>query len=600
MNDPHLNRLAVAVRQEEHWQQHELARLTDLPVADRVSLGVSWAPLKFDEFVPRRSGGQLLLRAPRGLTLHDGIDVGALVRVAAVGGGETVTGRVVGLDRSAVEVRLNGWFESESDVSVTLVWDPTEFRRWLDGLDAAEVSRGGLKSALLGDVGAFREPLVHSAFTALNAAQALAAGAALASEELALIHGPPGTGKTRVLAALVEALVDHGRRPIALAQSNAATDHLALTASARLDVVRVGHPARMSGPAAELSLDVRVQQSASAQALKALDRDISRLHRETGGSGRRNLRELYQERRRIEDQAKAAILERCDVIASTLSTFALRAHQLPECHTAVVDEATQAAEPAVWAVVPYVKCLVMAGDPHQLGPVVKSPGNLLNRSLLERLLDEGHGAHRLEVQHRMHRDIQALVRSVYGDGYRPHPSVAEHRLELTADVGRVPWPPASFIDTAGADNGEQRDPLTKSLFNPLEVRLVDLAVRRLRLAGVRPDQIGVITPYSAQRSKLEALASLDAVEVATVNAFQGREKDVIVASFVRANPDGDLGFVSDQRRLTVAITRARKAFIGIGDSGTLTSQPAFVALLDAVDRAGGLMSVWDPDWDPGQ
>ena len=130
---------------------------------------------------------------------------------------------------------------------------------------------------------------------------------------------------------------------------------------------------------------------------------------------------------------------------------------------------------------------------------------------------------------------------------------------------------------------------------------MSLVVDALRARGIRPDQIGIIAPYSAQVARLKAAlrpaSGGSEVEVATVNAFQGRDNDVIVASFVRSNPDQDLGFVADERRLTVALTRAKRQLVLVGDSATLSAHPRFAALCEAIGANGGLVSVWEPPWD---
>ena len=223
----------------------------------------------------------------------------------------------------------------------------------------------------------------------------------------------------------------------------------------------------------------------------------------------------------------------------------------------------------------------------QLGPVVKEPGNLLGESILHRFEALGVALPMLTVQHRMNREIQSLVSEVYGPEYQPAPEVAEHRLEVPD------WelPPVLFIDTAGAGS-EARDSVTQSAFNSLEVKVVGVLLGMLRAAGVTTHRVGVIAPYSAQVRRIAALPESKGVEVATVNAFQGREADVILVSFTRSNSDGILGFVSDRRRLTVATTRARLALVLVGDSGTLGRDRSFAELLERVPVA----SVWEAPW----
>jgi ATP-dependent RNA/DNA helicase IGHMBP2 len=149
---------------------------------------------------------------------------------------------------------------------------------------------------------------------------------------------------------------------------------------------------------------------------------------------------------------------------------------------------------------------------------------------------------------------------------------------------------ALFVDPAGAAE-EARDPATLSMYSSVEVELVALAVAQLRAEGL---DVGVIAPYSAQVARIRA--RVPEVEVATVNAFQGREMDAIVVSFVRSNDRGELGFVADGRRLTVALTRARRRLVLIGDAATLGRHPRFAALLGALAARGAVRSVWEEPW----
>jgi hypothetical protein len=475
-------------------------------------------------------------------------------------------------------------------------FDPATFVRFRQGLERAAGHRSALRSVLLGE----REPSEDPdpavpALPDLDEAQRRAAHMAWRAEQLAVIHGPPGTGKTRVLAALLEALVAAGERPWALADSNAATDHLAVKAAARgLAVLRLGHPSRLGSEAAALSLQAWLERSPLGPALATLERELSRAWGTPAARG------LLAQRRQLRDQAFRHALDNAEVLALTFGTLARLGPELPAARTAVVDEATQATEPAVWTAVPWVERLILAGDPHQLGPVTKVPGSVLATSLLQRWIGEGHAAPMLEVQRRMHADIRGLVADVYGPTYVDHRGVAGHRLSDLPGVSAARLPaegPVTWVDTAGAPEGEQVDPVTRSRFNPTELQVVALAVAGLRRAGVTADDIGVITPYSAQVARLRQLPALEGVECASVNAFQGREKEALVCSFVRSNPEGALGFVQDERRLTVALTRARRWLLCVGDTATLGRAPRMRAVIDHIEAMGWLRSVWEPPWE---
>ncbi len=587
--NPHLAALHDALRSEERHAAAEHRRLLALPFADRVGAGVSWPLVRFLGHTGRWG---VEVRVREGGDLHDGIGPGDLVWLGPKDGSPErgLEARVVDVEGALAELDVQGRPDWEGmpplagTYEVRLLFDPTTFVRFRQALERADEAPSPLREFLL-DPGPVELPAPID-LPGADDAQRLAAAVALRADPVGVVHGPPGTGKTWLLARVLERLVAEGDHPWALADSNAAVDHLALAAAGRgLRVLRLGRWERMSASARSLSLREAVARGPFGKALEALDRDLARSP--TGA--------MYGERRRLRRQAREHAIDGAEVLAVTFGTLARLGPELPGAGTAVVDEATQAIEPAVWTAVPHVRRLVLVGDPHQLGPVVTEPGNPLEESLLLRLLEAGVSPAPLHRQYRMHAAIQRGVEDVYDAAYRPAPGVGERDLHGLAGVVSPLASPMLWIDTAGAGFDEARDPVTRSIFNTGEAALVGLVVGRLR-AGVDPGDIGVIAPYSAQVARLRALPALAGVEVATVNAFQGRETEVIVATFVRANPDGDLGFVADPRRLTVALTRARRAWVGIGDSATLGAHPRFAALFDRLAASGELASVWEPPW----
>jgi hypothetical protein len=590
---PWLRTLDAALATELAAQRAELERGLALPPDERIAQGVSW-PLVRTE-APRRAGRWVVctVRPAGGGELHDGIDAGALVSVRVPGVGE-VPGRVrevagagaelaVGRERGPLPEWLDGGV-----VEISLRFDGSTLSRYRQRL--SEVGDSPLARVLLGSQDSASVPASIAADPGLNDAQNAARALALGADPLTVVHGPPGTGKTRLLASVLQALRDRGERPWALADSNAAVDHLALTAASRgLRVLRVGSSWRMSPAVRHLSLDHALQSGPLATAISALERDLRRawddgLHREA--------RQLQRQLRELRDQAQEHAITSAEVLALTFGSLAGWLERLPPARTAVVDEATQVVEPAIWVAVPHVENIVLVGDPEQLGPVVISRSPVLERSVLERLLHDGPPPTvELEVQHRMVPPIQALVREVYGPAYTAHPSVCSD--ELGDAVG---WGPVLWVDTAGAGLEEERDPVSRSLHNPGELRLITQLFAALRAKGVPAEDVGVIAPYSAQVQRLQA-ALPAGVELRSVNGFQGREKRVILVSWVRCNPDGELGFVADPRRLTVALTRARVGLAMVGDTATLSTSPRFAALFEILAQAGQLESVWQPPWD---
>lgn len=598
---PHLARLYTALVEELATETDAHRRLLRLPLSDRIASGVTWPPLQMHTIDNPGWARwvQVGLRTTARIDLHDGISPGDLVIVAPVATPDRgVEGRCVFAERDFSEIRLHdlaavpGWLEG-GHVVVTRCIDPTTSRRYRAALMRADRHDSPLRDALLSSSFPAPEQPDPIRLPGLNPAQQHAGAAALAAPALSMIHGPPGTGKTTLMVGLLKALVAAGERPWALADSNAAVDHLAARAAAEgLAVLRLGASYRMGPAVQDLSFAAHMARSPLAPALKALESELGRLPPP-------QRRPLYRQRRALLDQIRRQVIADSQVIASTLGTMSREAASLPPAAVALVDEATQAIEPAIWSIVPAVERLILLGDPAQLGPVVRTPNSPLGTSLLSRLLEAGLPAPMLEEQYRMSAPLCALVSDTYGPAYQPHPSVAERCLTDLPGVSPGPLTSRSvlWVDTAGGGLEEARDPITLSLLNSGEAELVVKVTASLLAAGVAAEDIGIIAPYSAQVARLRQ--ALPDIEVATVNAFQGREQEVIICSFVRSNDDGALGFVSDPRRLVVAVTRAKRLLVCIGDAGTLSSSTSIATLMDAVQRVdpSAWQSVWEPPWD---
>ncbi len=314
---------------------------------------------------------------------------------------------------------------------------------------------------------------------------------------------------------------------------------------------------------------------------------------------------MLDDARALEKKAVRAVLARADVVCVTLASLDTGVLAGEQFDLALLDEATQATEPL--ALLGFLRApkVILAGDPQQLPPTVLSQEAAkagLGVSLFERLLkDHGEGVKRmLREQYRMNERIMSFPSAeMYGGELRAHPSVAARTLaEVLTPSAELDAPPVLFLDTAGKGFDEEQEETTRSLFNTGEADLVVARVKQLLAAGLSPRELAVITPYSAQafalRERVEALSP--DVEVDTVDAFQGREKDAIVVTLVRSNPDGQLGFLTDLRRMNVALTRARRHLFVVGDSATLSSHPFYARFIEGTQADGGYHSAWEwPD-----
>lgn len=453
----------------------------------------------------------------------------------------------------------------------------------------------------------------------LNESQKDAIRLARSAQDIAVIHGPPGTGKTTTLVALIVQAVKAGEKVLACAPSNTAVDHLLEElVEVGQRVVRIGHPARVTPRLQQHSLDGLLEQHESQVVVKALRRQAEDLLRQTEkwtrsprASGerhhqRRAARDLEQEAKALERYMTKSVLDSADIVCAT-TTFNDDVLWGRHFDLGVIDEACQSTEPGSWCPLPFVDKVVLAGDPQQLPPTVLSldaAAEGFDRSLMQRQM-EIHGpeiCRLLDVQYRMHQDIMEFSsRQLYEGKLIADHSVRGHVLSDMTGVSALPITsvPVAFYDSAGANWDEELEPNGLSKRNPQEAAFVLKKVAELFEAGVEPHSIGVIAPYAAQVRLLRDLSSRQSprslwstVEIDTIDGFQGREKEAILISLVRSNATHEIGFLNDRRRMNVALTRARRKLIVVGDSATLGADSFYQAFLDYVTQIGAYHTVW--------
>jgi ATP-dependent RNA/DNA helicase IGHMBP2 len=449
----------------------------------------------------------------------------------------------------------------------------------------------------------------------LNPPQRAAIEFALSTKDFAIIHGPPGTGKTTTVVEFIRLAVARGDSVLACAPSNHAVDNLLekLLAVGELPV-RLGHPARIVPELRERAIDILAEKHPDARQARKVARDAFALFRQADkwtrarpepgekAALRKEARDLLSEARKLEALAVERVLDEARVVCATLTGLDSQLLGQRRFDVVVIDEACQSTEPANWVPLLRANKLILAGDHCQLPPTILSPEAAdrgLAISLMERLIARfGPGVSRLlTVQHRMHAAIMGFSNAeFYGGQLIAHESVASHRL---CDLPRVEANPLTeipvqFIDTAGASFDEELEEDTGSRRNVQEAALAVKKVRALLALGVLPSQIGVITPYRAQvRLLRDRLADVPGLEIDSVDGFQGREKEAIIVSLVRSNPEGEIGFLADTRRTNVALTRARRKLLVIGDSATLANDAFYQRMLTYFEEIGATSSVWE-------
>jgi ATP-dependent RNA/DNA helicase IGHMBP2 len=459
-------------------------------------------------------------------------------------------------------------------------------------------------------------PQIDPLDAGLNASQQATVAFALSAKDVALVHGPPGTGKTTTVAEIIRQAVSQGQKVLACGPSNMAVDNL----FERLlrhgeSAVRLGHPARVMPELRNHTLDLLVEKHEDVRLARKLVKDALALFRKASKTtrakpepgARREMRSeaksLLADARRLEAQAVEHILHTADILCATTTGLDDDLLGNRRFDLVVIDEACQSTEPGCWIAINRAERLVLAGDHRQLPPTVLSQEAQRQGfavSLFERLA-EANGAEilkRLDSQYRMHTAIMDFSSlEFYEAELLADASVASHRLVDLPEITACPlteWP-IEFIDTAGASFDEETEPDGQSRLNPQEADLVAAKVTALIAAGVGPEQIGVITPYAAQARLLREKLPEKELEIDTVDGFQGREKEAIVISLVRSNERGEIGFLSDLRRMNVAMTRARRKLLIVGDSATLSSDPFYARLIAYFEAQSAYRTVWEEE-----
>jgi ATP-dependent RNA/DNA helicase IGHMBP2 len=624
----------------EYYRQKVLLR----SIHERTKEGTTWYPLRFNrDYIG--TGERLIIEVERTNHLDQphAFQSGKSVSVFSNASGkpekEHVNGVVNYVRDNVMSITLNSddvpdWIE-DGLVGVDVMFDEMSYREMefaLKEVMKAEDNRVAmLREILLGGEKSLRLK-VESVRTAdgsiqaiptnslLNSSQHEALTKVMETADIAFVHGPPGTGKTTTLVQAIIATVRLEKQVLVCAPSNAAVDLLADKLSEQgMNVLRIGHPARVTEQSLSKTLDARIAAHSNYGELREIRKRMeqvrsmaSKYKRNFGFHEREQRKLLKQEVKLLKSDADMLefyiindLLQNSDVICATLVGSSHPTLRGKKFRTAFIDEAGQALEPACWIPILRSERIIFAGDHLQLPPTIKSNEAAragLSQTLFEKGIEKHPGqSSMLQVQYRMHEDIMKFSSQYF------------YKDELIADASvkhellRPNQAPVEFIDTAGAGHAEEQDKETLSRFNHEEaqvlIRRVEKLVEEVGIEEWAEQKItlGIITPYRAQvdyilklteaSSILEPLHGL--ISINTVDAFQGQERDVIAISFVRSNDKGEVGFLSDIRRTNVAMTRARKKLIMIGDSATLGSHPFYLELIEYVQQKEFYKSVFE-------
>lgn len=610
----------------EYYRQ----KVLNTPLHRKTKEGICWYPIKLrGQYIG--TGERLIIEIERTNELGQPhvFGSGKVVSIFSNAGGKADshhTGGVINYVKdNTMVITLNvedlpDWFD-DGLIGVDVMFDEMTYREMEAALKVVMQAQGNriamLRDRILGYEPATFEGNSHADVAMLNDSQEKALNKVLSAHDVGIIHGPPGTGKTTTLVYAIQEVIKIEQQVMVCAASNAAVDLLVEKLSdVGLDVIRIGHPARVNELSLSKTLDARIANHGYYKDLKSMRKRMEQLRasaykfkrsfghheREQRRLAIREVKSLKADADVLESYIMDDLLQQCDVIACTLVGASHPQLRGRRYKSVFIDEAAQALEPACWIAILRAERVIFAGDHFQLPPTIKSVEAAragLATTLMEKCIQrQPHTAVMLQIQYRMHDEIMHFSsRYFYNNELIAHDSVKNKTL--LDDI-----PPVDFIDTAGCGFNESQDPETLSRVNEEEaqllIRLVENLVNEIGTEEWKY-RIGIITPYRAQVDYLKKLAEASAVlqplhafiTINTVDAFQGQERDIIAISFVRSNEKSEVGFLSDIRRTNVAMTRAKMKLIMVGDSATLGSHPFYLEVLEYVQKKGFYKSAWE-------
>ena len=501
--------------------------------------------------------------------------------------------------------------QGADQLGVQLSFDETSYRLMMEALDRAIKGKGRL--GYLRDLFYSRKkpeifsfPPLH--FPYLNATQEEAVNLVLRAKDVAIVHGPPGTGKTTTLVEAIRETLMRENQVLVCAQSNMAVDWISEKLVDRgINVLRIGNPTKVNDKMLSFTYERRFEAHPDYTQLWAIRkaiRDLRSHRRRCDEKFHQKLESLKSRATELEIRINNELFGEARVIASTLVGSANRLLDGHKFGTLFVDEAAQALEAACWIPMRRVSRVVLAGDHCQLPPTVKSIAALkagLGKTLMEHIVEmHPEAVSLLKIQYRMNDDIMRFSSNYFYNGQVESAPEVKYRSILDLDT------PMTWIDTSQLDLPADSDISFKEQFvgesfgriNKAEAEVTLLALQhyfnqigKQRLLDEHID-VGIISPYRAQVQYLRRLLMKREffkpfrrlISVNTVDGFQGQERDIIVISMVRSNDDGQIGFLRDLRRMNVAITRARMKLIILGDKNTMTRHPFYQQLSQYIDN----------------
>lgn len=618
----HLQQQQLLLRMEYEYEKEEFKRQTEnMGIARKVKRGLCWYPA-----TPGRSYYNSLNQLVIEITHTENTDIEhnfefgrpvCFFRQSADGKITYMnfTATVSYADETRMVAIMPGAgavmeVQETDNLGVQLYFDETSYRAMFEALEDTLRSKGNrlaeLRDILLGTSKAGFRELYPVRFPWLNSTQETAVNKVLCARDVAIVHGPPGTGKTTTLVEAIYETLHREPQVLVCAQSNTAVDWISEKLVDRgVNVLRIGNPTRVNDKMLSFTYERRFENHPLYPELWSIRKNL----RELGSRARRGsyderegvrsrMSRLRDRATALEIQINAELFDGAHVIASTLVSSNHRLLNGRRFGTLFIDEAAQALEAACWIAIRKADRVVLAGDHCQLPPTIKcyeAARGGLERTLMEKVVSNKPAVvSLLKVQYRMHEEIMKFPSQWFYNG----------ELEAAPEVryrGILDWDtPIHWIDISEMDFKEEFVGETFGRINKAEADLLlsELKIYINRISGNRileeKIDFGIISPYKAQvqylRNKIKADASLKPYRslftVNTVDGFQGQERDVIFISLVRANEEGQIGFLNDLRRMNVAITRARMKLVILGEAETLKHHGFYRKLLEFIQNIG--------------
>ena len=612
-----LQRQELLLRMEYEYEKETFRQQTEaMGIGRKVKRGMCWYPLSVGRSY-YNSLNQLVVEVERreDKDIEHVFEFGKPVCFFTQDGSEKLhyfnfTATVNYVDEDRMVVVLPGAsalmdIQNADRLGVQLYFDETSYRLMFEALREVIKAKGNrlaeLREIFHGTQKTSTFSFGATRFPWLNSTQEEAVNKVMLAKDVAIVHGPPGTGKTTTLVEAIYETLHRENQVLVCAQSNMAVDWISEKLVDRgVPVLRIGNPTRVNDKMLSFTYERRFESHPDYPQLWSIRKAIRELHANSRkGASRESIRQkinsLKDRATELEIRINEALFSEARVISCTLVSSANRILMGTKFGTLFIDEAAQALEAACWIAIRKADRVVLAGDHCQLPPTIKCIEAMrggLDKTLMQHIVqNKPQAVSLLKVQYRMNDEIMRFSSEWFYHGQLSSAPEVKYRSILDYDT------PMAWINTEGMDCNEEfvgesfgRINKAEALLSIEELKKYITKIGKERLLEERID-FGLISPYKAQVQYLRQLVKKDAffkpfrslITINTVDGFQGQERDVILISLVRANEDGQIGFLNDLRRMNVAITRARMKLIILGDASTLTKHPFYKKLYEYIE-----------------